>query len=155
MQYNGSSSPKKFSIIQAKKITKNNGYNTSTQKGKECYAGYESIECGPFFGNGDIKTFSGNIKRTRNYFNLNGSVNCLGNSYALNGESSNSITNNNLQVSDLEVYRVLGKCSKSLSTRMNDSATKTVKTTVLIHFIDIDYVKNFFVLLTVKVPKSS
>ena len=130
-------------------------HKISVKKGRECYAGLGSIDCGPSFGNGDIKTFSGQIKRTRNYFDLNGSVSCLGDSYTLHGENSNSITNNNLQVSDLEVYRVVGKCSKPLSTRMNGSETKTVKTTIPIHLTDRDSVKDFLVLLSVKVHKSS
>ncbi|XP_078309352.1 interferon-induced protein 44-like [Crassostrea virginica] len=108
MQYNGSSSPKKFPIIQAELDRMNKSrHKISVKKERKCYAGFGSIDCGPSFGNGDIKTFSGQIKRTRNYFDLNGSVSCLGDSYTLHGENSNSITNDNLQVSDLEVYRVV------------------------------------------------
>lgn len=43
---------------------------------------------------------------------LNGSVNKIGMSYNLNGQNVNSITNNNLMVTDLEVYRVLGQNTK-------------------------------------------
>nr|XP_022300998.1 interferon-induced protein 44-like [Crassostrea virginica] len=92
LQYNGVSNPLKFPI----KTTNN--------------AGYGDGNSGPYFGNGDLQTFSGVIKRSRNYFPLNGSVRGLGNTFNLNGQSSNSITNNNLQVTDLEVYKVENEC---------------------------------------------
>ncbi|XP_034306975.2 interferon-induced protein 44-like isoform X2 [Magallana gigas] len=90
LQYNGSSSPLKFPVSSA------------------AYAGYGHINYGPVFGDGhDILTFSGTGNSSGGYFSLNGSVSSIGSSYSLNGQSSNSITNNNLQVTDLEVYQVL------------------------------------------------
>nr|XP_034306975.1 interferon-induced protein 44-like [Crassostrea gigas] len=90
LQYNGSSSPLKFPVSSA------------------AYAGYGHINYGPVFGDGhDILTFSGTGNSSGGYFSLNGSVSSIGSSYSLNGQSSNSITNNNLQVNDLEVYQVL------------------------------------------------
>ncbi|XP_062573039.1 interferon-induced protein 44-like [Saccostrea cucullata] len=87
LQYNGSSNPLKCPIS-----------NTAT-------AGYGHNNYGPTFGGHDIYSFGGNINKSGNYFQLNGSFN-MGNSYTLNGQSSNSIANGNLQVTDLEVYQV-------------------------------------------------
>lgn len=53
-------------------------------------------------------TFSGTITSSGNAFSLNGHCN-LGNSFNLNGENKNTITNNNMKVTDLEVYKVIGK----------------------------------------------
>ena len=94
LQYNGSSNPLKFPVSNA------------------ANAGYGDSNCGPVFGSGnDIYTFSGTINKSGNYFRLNGSVRCIGTTYNLNGQSSSSITNNNLQVTDLEVYKVEGELS--------------------------------------------
>lgn len=73
------------------------------------HAGYGKIGYGPTFGRGhDICTFSGTITSSGNAFSLNGHCN-LGNSFNLNGENKNTITNNNMKVTDLEVYKVIGK----------------------------------------------
>ena len=91
LQYSGSSNPLKFPVT-----------NTAS-------AGYGHSTYGPTFGSGnDIYTFSGTINKSGNYFPLNGVVSGLGTTYNLNGQNSNSITNNNLQVTDLEVYKVEG-----------------------------------------------
>nr|XP_034306974.1 interferon-induced protein 44-like [Crassostrea gigas] len=90
LQYNGSSNPLKFPVSDA------------------TYAGYGDSGYGPTFGGGyDISTFTGTIYSSGDYFPLNGSVNLIGSYYSLNGQNSNSITNNSLQVTDLEVYQVL------------------------------------------------
>lgn len=95
LQYNGSSNPLKFPIKDDSK------------------AGFGSNSCGPTFGGGhDFCTFSGTITNSGNEFSLNGSVNKIGVSYNLNGQNVNSITNNNLMVTDLEVYRVVGQNTK-------------------------------------------
>ena len=93
LQKNGSYSPLKFPI--------KNAYGAAY--------GYNSH--GPAFGGGgvDISTFTGTVDKTGNYFPLNGNVNKLGDYYNLNGENSNSITDDNLQVTDLEVYKVIGE----------------------------------------------
>ena len=91
LQYNGSSNPLKFPVSQA------------------AYAGYGDSSYGPTFGGGnDIYTFSGNINKSGNYFPLNGYVHGTGNSYNLNRQNSSTITNDNLQVTDLEFYSVIG-----------------------------------------------
>mgnify|MGYP003690872735 CR=1 FL=1 len=92
LQYNGSSNPLKFPISQAG------------------YAGNGNNNYGPTFGSGhDIHTFSGTINKSGNHFPLNGYVSGLGNAYNLNGQNSSTITNDSLQVTDLEVYSVIGK----------------------------------------------
>ena len=91
LQYNGSSNPLKFPASNAN------------------YAGYGHSSYGPAFGSGrDINTFSGTINNSGNYFSLNGSVSSIGSTYNLNGQDSSSITNDSLQVTDLEVYKVEG-----------------------------------------------
>ena len=114
LQYNGVSNPLKFPIQRINNECRYNeqylyGYQETYEK-HESYAGYGDGNCGPYFGNGDLKTFSGVIKRSRNYFSLNGSVSGLGSTYNLNGQNCNSVTNNNLQVTDLEVYKVESEC---------------------------------------------
>ena len=75
-------------------------------------AGLGSGGYGPVFGGGyDNYTFNGTINKSGNYFPLNGTVSGFGNSYNLYGQNSNSITNNNLKVTDLEVYKVEGELS--------------------------------------------
>ena len=91
LQYNGSSNPLKFPVT-----------NTTN-------AGYGGSSHGPLFGSGhDIYTFYGTINKSGNYFPLNGNVNRMGTTYNLNGQNSNSVTNNNIQVTDLEVYKLEG-----------------------------------------------
>lgn len=90
LQLNGSSDPFNFPVKNA------------------TYAGYGHSSQGPTFGSGhDIYTFSGTITRSGKAFPLNGGFN-FGSCYNLNGQDVNSITNNSLQVTDLEVYRVIG-----------------------------------------------
>ena len=92
LQFNGASNPLKFAVSNAAK------------------AGYGDSSYGPTFGSGhDIKTFNGTIyKSSGNYFTLNGYFS-LGNSYNLNGQNNSTIGNDSLQVTDLEVYGVMGK----------------------------------------------
>ena len=92
LQYNGSSNPLKFPVRNA------------------AGAGYCSGSYGPLFGSSgtDINTFGGTINKSGNYFALNGNFNNMDNTYNLNGQSISSITNNNLQVTDLEVFKVEG-----------------------------------------------
>nr|XP_022300549.1 interferon-induced protein 44-like isoform X2 [Crassostrea virginica] len=90
LQYNGSSNPLKFAVSQA------------------VHAGYGHSNYGPTFGAGhSLHTFSGTINKSGNYFPLNGYVHSIGNSYNLNGQNSSTITNDSLQVTDLEVYSVI------------------------------------------------
>lgn len=91
LQYNGSSNPLKFHVRDAS----NAAYGNNTY--------------GPIFGNGnDIYTFNGTISNSGGHFSLNGNFNGLGGCYNLNGQNSASFANNNLQVTDLEVYQVKG-----------------------------------------------
>ena len=92
LQYNGSSNPLKFPV------------NDST-----C-AGYGHSNYGPTFGGGffyDIQTFTEKVTKLHNY-SLNGRVCSLGTTYNLNGQNIKSITNESLEVTDLEVYNVEG-----------------------------------------------
>ena len=95
LQYNGSFDPVECPVSQA------------------ATAGYGNSSYGPTFGNGhDIKTFTGTIDTSyRDYFTLNGDVSNLGHSYDLKGKESWLITNDNLEVTDLEVYYVRGELS--------------------------------------------
>ncbi|XP_078340503.1 interferon-induced protein 44-like [Crassostrea virginica] len=86
-----------------------NGLYNPVQFPSKCSvgAGYGDNNYGPTFGGGhDIYTFSGTINKSGNYFALNGNFNNMDNTYNLNGQSFSSITNNNLQVTDLEVFKV-------------------------------------------------
>ncbi|XP_052677100.1 interferon-induced protein 44-like [Crassostrea angulata] len=90
LQYNGSSNPLKFPISQP------------------TFAGLGQSNYGPTFGSGhDIHTLSGTISKSGSGFSLNGYVHSIGNSYKLNGQNANTITNNSLQVTDSEVYKVI------------------------------------------------
>ena len=92
LQYNGASNPLKFSVSEA------------------ASAGYGNSHYGPTFGAGhDIQTFTGTINKSKDYFSLNGYVHDIGNSYKLYGQNSSDITNDSVQVTDLEVYSVIGK----------------------------------------------
>ena len=92
LECNGSSNPLKFPVsIAAKAGVGRSGY-------------------GPIFGSwSDINTFRGTINKSENYFPLNGNVSNIGDTYNLEGENSSSITNDSLQVTDLEVYEVEGE----------------------------------------------
>ena len=92
LQFNGSSNPLKFAVSEAAR------------------AGYGNSNHGPTFGSGyDIKTFTAAIKISGKFFPLNGNIRNIGKSYNLDGQNSSTITNDNLQVTDLEVYSVIGK----------------------------------------------
>lgn len=90
LQFNGSSDPLHFPVKNA------------------TYAGYGHSSQGPTFGSGhDFYAFSGTITKSGKAFPLNGGFS-LGSCYNLHGQDVNSITNNSLQVTDMEVYRVIG-----------------------------------------------
>uniref|UniRef100_A0A8W8M6I3 TLDc domain-containing protein n=1 Tax=Magallana gigas TaxID=29159 RepID=A0A8W8M6I3_MAGGI len=90
LQYNGSSNPLKFPV-------------TGTGN-----AGYGHSNYGPTFGGGhDIYTFSGTVSPSGKAFSLNGGLTILGHSYNLNGQNVNTIANNSLEVTNLEVYKVI------------------------------------------------
>lgn len=113
LQYNGSNNPLKFPV--------DDGSN----------AGYGQSGYGPTFGGGhDIQTFNGTIANSGSVFSLNGYFG-LGNSYNLNGQNVNTITNNSLQVTDMEVYSVKdgpGKTDLDKSWREHDEwTTKTMQ----------------------------
>lgn len=89
LQYNGSFNPLKFPVSDASK------------------AGHGSGSYGPIFGSGqDIQSFSGQVKCSGKVFTLNGYFGSLGSGYNLNGQNVNTITNNSLNVTDMEVYLV-------------------------------------------------
>lgn len=90
LQYNGSSDPLKFPVSDASEAWYGNG-------------GY-----GPTFGSGhDIQAFSGQTNCLENVFSLNGYLR-PGNSYNLNGHTVQTIANNSLKVTDMEIYLVIG-----------------------------------------------
>ncbi|XP_061186821.1 uncharacterized protein LOC133194940 [Saccostrea echinata] len=90
LQYNGSSYPHKAPV--------NGSYYN--------YAGYGDGNYGPSFGgNTDLRTFQGNVSKSGNTFALSGYVQVQ--YYTYNGQDTNSMTNNNLSVTDLEVYLVV------------------------------------------------
>ena len=90
LQYNGVSNPLQFPIKRIKNVRHDiNEFSCYTGLPQQVFvvdcnnAGYGDSNKGPYFGNGDLKTFSGVIKRSRNCFPLNGSVENLGNTYKL------------------------------------------------------------------------
>lgn len=63
---------------------------------------------GPTFGSGhDLQAFNGTINNSGGYFALNGSMN-LNNAYNSQGITTNQINNGTLNVTELEVYKVIG-----------------------------------------------
>ena len=90
LQYDGSSSPMKFPVINA------------------TYAGHGGSINGPIFGQNSIYTFSNTINNSGGYFQLNGSFDGFGGIYDIKGQTINSFSNNNLRVTDLEVYKIEG-----------------------------------------------
>ena len=93
LHYNGSYNPLKFPVKDS------------------THAGYGGGDKGPTFGEEyapDFQTFTETVTKFGNYFSLNGNFNKIGNTYNLNGQNISSITNNSLQVTDLEVYKVEG-----------------------------------------------
>ena len=64
---------------------------------------------GPVFGAGhDLHTFTSTVNNSGGYFTLNGYL-TIGNSYDISGLQPNQINNGNMNVTDLEVYKVTGK----------------------------------------------
>ncbi|XP_052788181.1 interferon-induced protein 44-like [Mya arenaria] len=68
------------------------------------YSYYGSNNHGPYFGNGDLITFSGTINPSKGVFVLNGSSASA--TYDIHGLQADDITNGNLNVTELEVYKV-------------------------------------------------
>ncbi|XP_056000050.1 interferon-induced protein 44-like [Ostrea edulis] len=92
LQYNGSSNPVQAPV-------------SSSYYGN---AGYGHSNYGPTFGgNHDLQSFTGIISKSGNLFGLNGYLNMSGKYYTHNGQDTNSMTNKNLMVTDLEVYLVV------------------------------------------------
>ena len=87
LQYNGLAAPYKFP---------HKGGNTD-------------VYCDPSWGpmQNDLRTFFGVIKKTDGYFPLNGNMN-LNNSYDSQGITKDQINNGTMNVTELEVYRVIG-----------------------------------------------
>lgn len=74
----------------------------------EAYSIYRAGTYGPTFGSGhDLHTFSGSINNAGGYFPLNGYCK-IGNSYNTQGISADQINNGTMNVTDLEVYKVIG-----------------------------------------------
>ncbi|XP_053373685.1 interferon-induced protein 44-like isoform X2 [Mercenaria mercenaria] len=74
--------------------------------GQYHYAVCNQTNIGPTFGAGhDLHTFSGTINRSGSVFPLNGYAG-FGNSYDMQGVSADDIHNGNLNVTELEVYKV-------------------------------------------------
>jgi hypothetical protein len=70
---------------------------------------YGSSSYGPTFGGGyDLKTFNGTINNSGGYFALNGYMK-IGSSYNNQGTNTNQINNENMNVTELEVYKVISK----------------------------------------------
>lgn len=92
LQFNGLFDPARFPCRDAK------------------HAGYGNGGYGPTFGCGyDLSTFYGNIASQGNIFPLNGYVDRIGRCFILHEHDFNSIANNNVDVTDLEVYKVIGR----------------------------------------------
>jgi phage-related protein len=75
---------------------------------KTGYATYYNLSYGPTFGNGyDLHTFNGTVNMSSfgKFFPLNGSVN-FGHGYDMQGVHADGINNGNLNVIELEVYKV-------------------------------------------------
>ncbi|XP_048743912.2 interferon-induced protein 44-like [Ostrea edulis] len=91
LQYNGSFNPVKADVNDSKYAN----------------AAYGQRNYGPTFGgNYDLHSFSGTISKTRHEFALNGSLNMSGGYYNYIHQDTSSMTNNNLNVTNLEVYLV-------------------------------------------------
>ena len=80
-----------------------------------CVAGanamYKHASDGPTFGgNHDLLTFSYTVNASGGYYTLNGSskMGVNNNFYNYNGITSSQINNDSMQVTELEVYRVIG-----------------------------------------------
>ncbi|XP_060581092.1 interferon-induced protein 44-like isoform X2 [Ruditapes philippinarum] len=74
--------------------------------GQSCYATYNNTSYGPIFGSGnDLHTFNGTINRSGTSFPLNGCAS-FGNSYDMQNVKDDDIHNGNLNVIELEVYKV-------------------------------------------------
>ena len=70
---------------------------------------HQNSNYGPTFGGGhDLHTFSGTVNNSGGYFALNGHM-YIGTSYNNQGKSDNQINNGNMNVTELEVYKVAGK----------------------------------------------
>ena len=118
LQYNGSSNPLKFPV------------NDST-----C-AGYGHSNYGPTFGGEhtyDIQTFTETVTKYINY-SLNGRVCSLGTTYNLNGQNIKSITNESLEVTDLEVYNVEGSLLPVKRYRHKYISHPTINFIIVTHF---------------------
>ncbi|XP_045161383.1 interferon-induced protein 44-like [Mercenaria mercenaria] len=67
---------------------------------------YKVSNYGPTFGGGhDLNTFTGTVNNSGGYFVLNGYMG-IGNSYNAQGKNTNQINNGNMNVTELEVYKV-------------------------------------------------
>ena len=66
---------------------------------------------GPIFGpyHRDLSTFSGNrINQSGNIFKLNGNMTGFGDTYSTNGVTADQVNNGTMEVTELEVYMVVG-----------------------------------------------
>jgi hypothetical protein len=90
LRFNGNDKTTKFSI-------KSSNY----QHALYCHQNY-----GPTFGGGnDIRTFTNTVNISGTYFTLNGYTN-FGHTYDTQGFTANDINNGNMNVEELEVYKV-------------------------------------------------
>ena len=70
---------------------------------------YANSYYGPIFGSGhDLYAFNGTINNSGGYFALNGNMNRMNHTYNNQGIATNQINNGNMNVTELEVYRVTG-----------------------------------------------
>jgi hypothetical protein len=79
------------------------------KSGNSQYALYCNSTCGPIFGGGyDLLTFQNTVNSSGTYFALNGYTK-FGNYYDNQGVTADQINNGNMNVTELEVYKVEGK----------------------------------------------
>ena len=73
-----------------------------------CNAYFRYDSYGPTFGGGhDLPYFTNTIKKSSDYFNLNGTLS-FGYTYDMRGEDAKSIHNDHQNVKEIEVYEVKG-----------------------------------------------
>jgi hypothetical protein len=73
------------------------------------YSLYNDASYGPCFGGGyNLHTFSNTVNTSGTYFALNGTTGAIENGYDLQGFSRAQINDGNMNVIDLEVYKVTG-----------------------------------------------
>ncbi|XP_053391221.1 uncharacterized protein LOC123563585 isoform X3 [Mercenaria mercenaria] len=107
-----------------------NGNNKATKftikPANSQYTLHDGQNYGPLFGGGnDLRTFEGTVNSSGTYFTLNGYMN-LGHTYDNQGITKDQINNGNMNVTELEVYKVAdGKRQKTVEKECSKPWRKT------------------------------